>query len=124
MINQYEVPALIEDTVPELRRTLHQFPAVFHIYETVTCLGNYTCQQLKEQHYGPAARSLLLAGRLYERGNQVVKHAIEDHFLPMLSRIQVTDTLSRIRLYSIVPASLYSLFIQQQLNQVHQTADR
>jgi len=80
MINQYEVPALIEDTVPVLRKALHQFPAVFHIYETVSCLSNYTLQQLRERHYNQAMPCLQLAGRLYERGNAVVKSAIEGPF--------------------------------------------
>lgn len=31
MINQYKVPALIEDAIPELRKPLHQFP-VYVIY--------------------------------------------------------------------------------------------
>lgn len=116
MINQYEVPALIEDTVPVLRKALHQFPAVFHIYETVSCLSNYTLQQLRERHYSRAMPCLQLAGRLYERGNAVVKSAIEAHFLPALSAIPVTDAVNRIKLYSLIPASLYNQFIQQQLS--------
>lgn len=115
MINQYEVPALIEDAVPELRRPLHQFPAVFHVYETVSCLSNYTRKQLEDHNYDPAGRCLSVAGRLYERGNEVVRTAIEEHFLPALRSIPVNDALNRIKIYSLVPASLYTLFIQQQL---------
>ncbi len=115
MINQYEVPALIEDAIPELRKSLHQFPAVFHVFETVTCLSTYTRKQLDDHNYGLAARCLRVAGKLYERGNQVVKNAIEQYFLPALAGIPATDALNRIKLYSLVPASLYTLFIQQQI---------
>ena len=120
MINQYEVPALIEDAVPELRKPLHQFPAVYHVYETVTCLSNYTRKQLEAHNYSLAGRCLSVAARLYERGNQVVKGAIEQHFLPALSGIPVTDAINRIKLYSLIPASLYTLFIQQQIGGVPQ----
>ncbi len=115
MINQYEVPALIEDAVPALRKPLHQFPAVFHIYETVACLSHYTCQQLQEHHYSMAAPCLRVAGRLYERGNQIVKNAIANHFLPALCHVPVNDAITRIKIYSLIPSSLYGLFIQHQL---------
>jgi len=118
MINQYEVPALIEDAIPELRKPLHQFPAVFHVYETVSCLSNYTRKQLEDHNYSIAGRCLKVAGRLYERGNQVVKGAIEQDFLPALSCLPITDAIYRIKLYSLIPASLYTLFIQQQIGGV------
>ena len=120
MINQYEVPALIEDAIPELRKPLHQFPAVFHVYETVTCLSNYTRKQLEQRNYSIADRCLRVAARLYERGNEVVKGAIEQHFLPALSCLPVADGIYRIKLYSLIPASLYTLFIQQQIADVPQ----
>lgn len=120
MINQYEVPALIEDALPELRKPLHQFPAVYHVYETVTCLSNYTRKQLEERNYSLAATCLRVAGRLYERGNQVVKGAIEQHFLPALSSLPVIDAIYRIKLCSLIPASLYTLFIQNQIGGISQ----
>jgi hypothetical protein len=85
------------------------------VYETVSCLSNYTRKQLENRNYNIADKCLRVAGRLYERGNQVVKGAIEQHFLPALSGLPVTDANYRIKLYSLVPASLYTLFIQQQI---------
>ncbi|WP_298739335.1 hypothetical protein [uncultured Chitinophaga sp.] len=120
MINQYEVPALIEDAIPELRKPLHRFPAVFHVYETMTCLSNYTRKQLEEQNYSVAGECLEVAGRLYDRGNEVVKGAIEQHFLPALSCLPVPDGAYRIKFYSLIPASLYTLFIQHQIGDVPQ----
>ncbi|HVI45944.1 MAG TPA: hypothetical protein VM802_13800 [Chitinophaga sp.] len=116
MINQYEVPAYIEDNIPALRKALHQFPAIFHIYETVSCLGEYTGKQLREQNFPVAEKCLKLAGKLYERGNEVVKSAITRVFLPALCQVPVGDTVSRIRIYSLIPDAIYSLYIQQQLS--------
>lgn len=116
MINQYEVPALIEDNIPALKKALHQFPAIFHVYDTVSCFSEYTGKQLQEQNFTVAGKCLQLAGKLYERGNEVVKGAITRVFLPALCRVPMGDAVSRIRVYSLIPDSIYSLFIQQQLS--------
>ncbi|PSL49220.1 hypothetical protein CLV51_101550 [Chitinophaga niastensis] len=115
MINQYEVPAYIEDNIPALKKALHQFPAVFHIYDTVTCLSEYTDKQLREQNFQVADKCLRLAAKLYERGNDVVKGAITRIFLPAVCSIPLADAVSRIRMYSLIPDVLYNLYIQQQL---------
>lgn len=116
MINQFEVPALIEDTLPELRRPLHQFPAIFHIYQTVDCLNNYLIRQLRNKNYPLLEKCLRLTGRLYERGNPIVKKAVAQIIVPELSKEPVPDNISRIRLYSLIPASLYNLYMQHHLS--------
>lgn len=115
MINQYEVPACIEDTIPALRKALHQFPAIYHIYDTIGCLTEYTDKQLREQNFPVADKCLQLAGRLYEKGNMVVKEAITRIFLPVLCRVPLADAVGRIRMYSLIPDSIYPLYIQHQL---------
>ena len=115
MINQYEVPAMIEDALPELCKPLRQFPAIFHIYETMSCFTVYTCRQVSRGDFALAGRCLQLAGKLYERGNSKVKYAIEQYFLPVLSAVPLKDAASRIKLYSIIPSHLYSQFINEQL---------
>ncbi|WP_212000794.1 hypothetical protein [Chitinophaga sp. HK235] len=116
MINQYEVPAYIEDHIPALKKALHQFPAIFHVYDTVGCFSEYTGKQLREQNYAVAGKCLHVAGRLYEKGNEVVKGAITRVFVPALSQIPLGDALSRIRIYSLIPDAIYGLYIQQQLS--------
>jgi hypothetical protein len=115
MINQYEVPAMIEDALPELCKPLRQFPAVFHIYETMSCLTTYTCRQVSRGDYALAGRCMQLAGRLYERGNAKVQHAVEHYFMPMISALPLKDAAQRIKLYSIIPSHLYRMFINEQL---------
>ncbi|MCW3462334.1 DUF7674 family protein [Chitinophaga nivalis] len=116
MINQYEVPAYIEDNIPALKKALHQFPAVFHIYDTVTCFGDYTSKQLREQNFLVAGKCLQLAAKLYERGNEIVKGAIVRVFVPEVCRVPLPDAVSRIRMYSLIPDTLYHFYIQQQLS--------
>ena len=115
MINQYEVPAMIEDAIPELSKPLRQFPAVFHIYETMSCFTVYTCNQLNRQNYTLAGKCLQLAGKMYDRGNEKVKFAIEHYFIPVLGALPVKDTAQRIKLYSLIPAHSYRMFINEQL---------
>ncbi|RPE12623.1 hypothetical protein EGT74_03480 [Chitinophaga lutea] len=116
MINQYEVPALIEDTLPQLRKALHQFPAVFHIYETLQCLNQFLLQQLRNKNYPLLAKSLGLAGKLYERGNPLVRKAVLDIIVPGLSREKLPDNSSQLKLYSLIPANLYNQYMQHHLH--------
>lgn len=115
MINQYEVPAMIEDTLPELSRPLHQFPAIFHIYETMQCLGNYMLRQLRDRNYPLLEKSLRLTGRLYEKGNPLVQRAVLQVIIPGLSRESIPDNIGKIRLYSLIPPCLYNSFMQHHL---------
>ncbi len=115
MINQYEVPALIEDALPELKKPLHQFPAIFHIYETVQCLDQYLIRQLRNKNYALLEKCLKLTGRLYERGNPLVRNAVARIIVPDLSKEHPADNLSRIRLYSLIPPSIYNLYMQHHL---------
>ncbi len=115
MINQYEVPALIEDTLPQLGKALHQFPAIFHIYETLQCLNQFLLLQLRNKNYPLLGRSLGLAGKLYERGNPLVRKAVVDIIVPDLSRAHLPDNSTRIKLYSLIPANLYNQYMQHHL---------
>jgi hypothetical protein len=115
MINQYEVPALIEDALPELKKPLHQFPAIFHIYETVQCLDHYLIRQLRNKNYALLEKCLKLTGRLYERGNPLVRDAVTRIIVPDLSKERPADNLCRIRLYSLIPPSIYNLYMQHHL---------
>lgn len=115
MINQYEVPAMIEDTLPELSRPLHQFPAIFHIYETMQCLGSYVLRQLRDRNYPLLEKSLRLTVRLYEKGNPLVQRAVLQVIIPGLSRESIPDNIGKIRLYSLIPPSLYNSFMQHHL---------
>lgn len=116
MINQYEVPALIEDALPELKKPLHQFPAIFHIYETVQCLDHYLIRQLRNKNYTLLEKCLKLTGRLYERGNPLVRNAVTRIIVPDLSKEHPADNISRIRLYSLIPPSIYNLYMQHHLH--------
>lgn len=116
MINQYEVPALIEDCIPQLGKALHQFPAIFHIYETLQCFNGFLLQQLRNRDYNLLGRCLRLTGKLYERGNPLVRKAVLEIILPDLSREKMPDNISQLKLYELIPASLYNQYMQHHLN--------
>ncbi|MGE7775493.1 DUF7674 family protein [Chitinophaga sp. NPDC101104] len=115
MLNTYEVPALIEDALPELHKPLRQFPAIFHLYETMECLRDHTLRQWRDENFPALEKCLRVAGRLYERGNQRVRDAVERIIVPGISHAEVAGQAGRIRLFSLVPAPLYNLFIREHL---------
>lgn len=116
MLNTFEVPALIEDALPELHKPLRQFPAIYHLYETMECLRDHTLRQWRNQNFPALERCLRVAGRLHERGNQRVREAMERIIVPGISHAEVGSQAGRIRLFSLIPASLYNIFIRQYLN--------
>ncbi len=93
MLNTYEVPAMIEDALPELHKALRQFPCIFHLYETMECLRDHTLRQWRDQNLHALERCLRIAGRLYERGNQKVRDAVERILVPGISRAEVNTRL-------------------------------
>lgn len=119
MLNTFEVPALIEDALPELHKPLRQFPAIFHLYETMECLRDYTLRQWRDQNLTTLEKCFRVTGRLYERGNQRVRDAVERILIPGISHAEINGQAGRIRLFSMVPASLYNLFICQHLKDHH-----
>lgn len=119
MMNQHEVPAYLEDSVPGLRQPLRQLPAMFQLYDTMTCFTRFTHDQLLTHNYAVAARCLKAAGRLYSRGNQFVKQAIIGIFIHDLAQLPLQDNRERIDRCNLIPENIYPFYIQEQLNQQH-----
>lgn len=119
MLNTFEVPAVIEDALPELHKPLRQFPAIYHVYETMECLRDHTLRQWRNQNFPALEKCLRVAGRLYDHGNQRVREAVERIIVPGISHAEVNGQAGRIRLFSLVPASMYNLFIRQHLQYFH-----
>ena len=118
-MNQYEVPAYLEDSVPDLRKRLRQLPSAFQLFDTITCFTRFTHAQLLSHNYTVAAHCLKAAGRLYSRGNKFVQQAIVGIFISDLAHLPVQDNRERIALCNLIPENIYPLYIQEQLNITH-----
>lgn len=113
-MNQYEVPACIEDELPEIKDELKTVSPVVNVFKTLQCLTGYTRKMIAAHDFKTAKKCFSLAGKIYETGNAVVKNAVENVFVyafpSMFCRCEETE---RNRLYALMPMSLYTAYIGQ-----------
>jgi len=113
-MNQYEVPALIAETLPGTSEALHQCGPVCNMLQAMGVLCSYTREQLQRHDVPAAIKCMKLADRLYERGDTIVRSAVENVFVYSFSGIRARCNAAEWQLLqSKMPITLYTLYIQQ-----------
>jgi len=110
-MNQYEVSAEIADKIPEIQKEIVRAPVFGSVYMSVKVLTNY---MLQHHQLWQVERCMKLADRIYNKGNKLVKTAIENVFIFSFSNLQ--GSCSRREWQEIqtrMPVTLFSLYIQQ-----------
>lgn len=110
MINQLEIPMFLEDALPELSGTLN-LDKNKNAYSSIGVLTKFTQEKVSAHDYNAVKRCFSLADTLYEKGNNAVKAAVENVFVFSFTNIFQGDSSCVLR--SIVPMTLYSLYISQ-----------
>lgn len=115
-MNQYEVPAMIADSIPELETAMKQQSAAFNINNTLHALAGYT-QKMCAAHDLPGIQQCMkLADRLYTKGNAAVQNAVVNVFVYSFSVFRLTCNKMEWRvLQPQIPVNLYSVYVQQVL---------
>ncbi|MEO8763120.1 MAG: hypothetical protein ABI416_02490 [Ginsengibacter sp.] len=117
-MNQYEVPSLPEDALPEIKEALDKKRASSNLcdpYKSVLCLTDFTLQMVHEHNIKMLKRCFITAEKLYIKGNELVKNTVNNVFVHFFSLL-FADCSSReekIRIQLIMPVYLYSAYIQQ-----------
>lgn len=112
MIHQNELPVYIEDSLPELSGKLTK-ENCRHVYDVVKQLFQHTVKQVTKHNMVGAKQCMSLAEQLYNKGNAIVKMAIENVFVYSFSHAFFSDEQKRKELMDIVPGSLYDLYKKQ-----------
>lgn len=116
MINQYEVPALLEDEFPALSADLKQINPFGSIYKTISLLTNYTKTMVQLHRFDHVKHCMQLAERLYERGNALVRNAVENVFVYAFSSMRTSCERGEwVTLQAEMPLTLHSLYVKQVL---------
>ena len=110
MINQQEAAIFLEQEMPELQI---DNTADGNIYRGMRKLLLHTAGKVCEHNYNAAAQCFKLASSLHERGNEVVKNTVENVFVFSISSLLHLANKDRAKLISIIPASLYTLYLSQ-----------
>ena len=113
MISQYEVPAILKEEIPEL--ALKPCPSRFSIrtFTFINYFSGYTMHAIEQHDLIMAKKCFTLAEALWQQGDRVVRMLIENIFIYSLSAVMPHSRTERGMLRSLIPASLYNLYLKQ-----------
>ena len=86
------------------------------IYKSIQTLTDYTKRMALEHNFKMVEKCLALVERIYDKGNALVKSAVENIFIFSFSSMRMLCNIVEWRMVqSYMPAGLYALYIQQVL---------
>jgi hypothetical protein len=113
-MNQFELPAMLEDELPMIASELKQNTVLGSVGNTVKIFTNYTKRMLALHDLPAVVRCMGIADKIYDRGNQAVKSAIENVFVYSFSGLRCAcDKLEWRLIQAKMPVTLYSIYVRQ-----------
>jgi len=113
MIHEFEVPAYISDTLPQLKR---EFSTGCHVYDSIQVLTDYTKRMALQHDFKEVKTCMSLIEKIYGKGDALVKNAVENIFIFSFSSMRLLCNIVEWRMVqSIMPSSLYMLYMHQVL---------
>lgn len=114
MINQFEVPSIIADELPELKPELRYLPSLGSIFKAMQMLVDYTNKMFSLGKIKNVKKCMEVTEKIYEKGNMVIKNAVENVYIFSFSKILMgCDREERKSLEALMPLSLHTLYVQQ-----------
>jgi len=108
MINEYEAPLFIAGCLPQLKIQTKD------IYKSMQTLTDYTKRMALEHNFNEVKKCMSLVERIYNKGNTLVKNAVENIFIFAFSSMRMLCNIVEWRMVqSFMPSELYVLYIQQ-----------
>lgn len=115
-MNQYEVPALLADELPVLQHELKQVSPLGNVNGCIRLLTEYTGKMAAMHRLDNVKQCMKLAEKLYVRGNNLVRNAIENVFVYSLTGLMYNCGRQEWqRIQAQMPVTLHSLYVQQVL---------
>jgi hypothetical protein len=115
MIDQQDLTAYLQKNIPGFRG-IDKNEKQGDVYAMVKQLLKHTTVQVAKHNIEAAKHCLSVAEQLYNKGNGVVKNAIENVFVFSFSHAFFSDEHKRREIIDIVPSSLYNLYKKQVIN--------
>lgn len=117
MIIQAQVPDYIGENLPEIKSDLQKAVGANAptVYTAVKCLTDFTRVMVQDHNYPMVRRCLSLAGKLYTKGNDAVKNALENVYVFSFSSLLTgcESFQERNLLQAAIPGSLYQAYMKQ-----------
>lgn len=113
MITQYEVYSLLTTELPQLAEKNYPSRASLQMYAALNYFTDYTKHVVKDHNFGVARKCFAIAEKLYLQGDPLVRLIIENSFVYSFSSLLPQGRTERLVIKSIIPTSLYSIYIKQ-----------
>lgn len=112
MISQHELYSYVEEAFPEIREEMvtekKQNP-----YMVMDALSKLTTRKAKEKNFKVVKKYFETADKLYERGNTVVKNAVENVYVYSFVKLFQACKAEKKQIMALIPLTLYTLYINQ-----------
>jgi hypothetical protein len=105
MMTQYEIARFIAGKLPEIKNDLHYCQAG-NVYQPIQVLTEYTKRMALEHNFKMVGKCMILADAIYQRGNIMVKNAVENVFIFAFSSVMA--------LYNIVEWRIVQSYMPRQ----------
>lgn len=113
MITRYEAPVLLKSSIPGLEQTCIPTRASLDIYVAINSFTDFTRHAVEDHNMPLAKRCFFMAGKLYREGDSLVRMLIENCFVFSFSAFMPNNRQEKLILKSIIPSSLYNLYVKQ-----------
>jgi hypothetical protein len=116
MLSQYDVPNFIAFRVPEIKLELSGACAQPSAYQSIQILADYTKRMALEHDFKTVEKCMSLVHKLYEKGNALVRGAVENIFIYSFSTLMTHCNAVEWRMVqSYMSADIYQIYINQVL---------
>ncbi len=113
-MNPYEIPAMLEDELPAIAPSLKESALNGNATQIIKVLTHYTRSLLSLHDLPAVVKCMQVADKIYEKGNQVVRNAVENVFIYSFSGLQsACNGLEWKLIQSKIPVTLYSAYVRQ-----------
>jgi hypothetical protein len=114
MLSEYEIPEYISTKLPEIEAGLKDLYLPKNIYQSIQVLTDYTKRRVVENDFKKVSKCLILAEKIYQKGNPEVKAALKNVFVLSFTCFKLACSSEEWRaMLSIIPATLYGLYLRQ-----------
>ncbi len=113
-MNQYEVPSLIADKLPAIRRDLKYLSILGNVNKAMSILSEYTQKLIITHKYKQAQNCMKLVDSIYIHGNDMVRNAVENIYVYSFSLMSVSCIEADWKMVrSRIPSRLYCIYMKQ-----------
>jgi len=110
MLNQYQTISYPGTKLTGISKVIADS---YDIHRTMRRFLALTARSIRAHDYDTTSRYFAIVGKMYERGNAIVKNTVENAFTRSMSTLLGLAGEKRREVIALIPSNLYFLYEQQ-----------